>query len=207
MEIPLNAQVNCREAPCGKSICVIIDPEEKRVTHVVVRENQGPHTERMVPLEWVESTTHELINLDCSREQFNSLEEFVEREYINVDEPVLVYAPDEFTYWPVPVQMDEKFIQMEHEQVPSGELALHRGSRVLSRDGKIGKVDDFLVDSNERITHIVLKEGHLWNEKEVSIPVEYIDHLEEDAVYLKLGKQEVNVLAAGKPLKEPEVHG
>jgi sporulation protein YlmC with PRC-barrel domain len=61
----------------------------------------------------------------------------------------------------------------------------------------VGRVDEFLVDpENEHITHLVMREGHLWEQKEVTIPVSAIARVEEDAVYLKLDKASIEALPA-----------
>jgi hypothetical protein len=41
-----------------------------------------------------------------------------------------------------------------------------------------------------------MREGHLWGKKDVAIPVSGIDHYEENTVYLKLSKQQIEALPA-----------
>jgi len=78
------------------------------------------------------------------------------------------------------------------EDIPYGELAIRRGAHVEAADGRIGRVDEFLVNpKNSNITHLVLREGHLWGQKDVTIPISEIDHIEEDVVYLKLDKHTI----------------
>ena len=43
-------------------------------------------------------------------------------------------------------------------------------------------------------THLVLREGHLWGKKDVTIPVDQIDRIEADVIYLKLDKAAVEHL-------------
>lgn len=38
----------------------------------------------------------------------------------------------------------------------------------------------------EIITHLVLRESHLWGQKDVTIPVSEIDRMEDNVVYHKL---------------------
>jgi hypothetical protein len=42
----------------------------------------------------------------------------------------------------------------------------------------------------------MLREGHLWGQKDVTIPVNQIDHYLENTVYLKLDKHEIEALPA-----------
>ncbi len=66
---------------------------------------------------------------------------------------------------------------------------------MVASDGLIGHVDEFLIDpANQQITHLILREGHFWGQKEVTIPVIQIERIEEDTVYLKLSKEEIEKL-------------
>ena len=46
------------------------------------------------------------------------------------------------------------------------------------------------------ITHLVLREGHFWDKKDVTIPVSEIDRLDEDEVFLKLDRRAIEKLPA-----------
>jgi hypothetical protein len=48
--------------------------------------------------------------------------------------------------------------------------------------------------TNGHITHLMLREGHLWGQKDVTSPVSEIDHFEKDTVYLKLDKHSIEAL-------------
>jgi sporulation protein YlmC with PRC-barrel domain len=86
-------------------------------------------------------------------------------------------------------------VAVDEKQIPPDELAIHRGTQVEARDGNVGEVSEFLVNpTTGHITHLVLKEGILWNKKAVTIPAAQIDRMEKDTVYLKLEKAEVEAL-------------
>ncbi|MCX6050608.1 MAG: hypothetical protein NT075_36420 [Chloroflexi bacterium] len=81
------------------------------------------------------------------------------------------------------------------EQVPPAELGIHRGAHVEASDGRVGQVDEFLVNpANFHITHLVLREGHLWGKQVVTISVSAIESIKDDCVYLKLSKAELLAL-------------
>ena len=87
------------------------------------------------------------------------------------------------------------YITPEKEHIPADELAIRRGARVEAVDGHVGRVDEFLVNpSNDQISHLVMREGHLWGQKDVTIPVSQIDHYQDNTVYLKLNKQDIEKL-------------
>lgn len=88
-------------------------------------------------------------------------------------------------------------IPMERRNIPPEELAIRRGAKVEARDGRIGRVDEFMIDPiSENITHLILTEGYLWGKKEVTIHVSEIDRIEESTVYLNLTKEQVEALPA-----------
>jgi sporulation protein YlmC with PRC-barrel domain len=104
---------------------------------------------------------------------------------------------DVYLVWPYHIPELDTTIPVTHQRIPHGELAVHRGARVEATDGHVGRVDEFLVDPvDTHITHLVLREGHLWGQKDVTIPVSHIDRIEEDTVYLKLDKHNVGALPA-----------
>jgi hypothetical protein len=39
-----------------------------------------------------------------------------------------------------------------------------------------------------------MREGHLWGQRDVTIPISKIDRMEENTVYLKLDKESVEAL-------------
>jgi sporulation protein YlmC with PRC-barrel domain len=195
MDISVNAKVVCTDGLAGHSACVILNPISRRVTHLVVKEMWFPHVERLVPIELVtESTPHE-IHLRCAAKNLTELDSFTETEFIQSEDPYHIYDMEEYRLWPYVLPEDEMMMPIEYEQVPHGQLAIHRGAHVRAKDGYVGRVDEFLVDpTNMRISHLVLREGHLWGQKDVTIPVSEIQRIEEDTVYLKLDKQGIEEL-------------
>jgi sporulation protein YlmC with PRC-barrel domain len=194
MDIPIGAEVYCTDGPCGRSTYVIIDPASERVTHVVVKEHGGKEPEWLVPLDLVAETTPDEIQLRCAKERLATLDPFTETEYIETRVPYLGYMPSDYMMMPYVVP-DTLFVPVHHKHIPLHELSVSRGDPVEAKDGHIGRVDEFLVDpTNGQITHLVLREGHLWGQRDVTIPVSEIDHIEQDTVYLKLDKHAVGQL-------------
>ena len=191
MDIPMNAEVYCRTKLCATSTYVVLKSITEQVTHLVVKERRAPHTERLVPIDLVVETTPHRIELRCSEQELVEMEPFFETDFVEVEiprypGPFLVGAYD---------MPDIERIRVNREHLPVGELAVHRGARVEATDGHVGQVDEFLVDPlDEHITHLVLRKGHFWGRKEVTIPVSQIDRLEEETVYLKLDKRSIEAL-------------
>jgi sporulation protein YlmC with PRC-barrel domain len=197
MDIPVNAEVACVDGLCGQSTYVIINPISRQVTHVVVKRKRRPHTQHLVPVDLVGDTTRDLIRLRCTRDELAKIELFTETEYVQERIPDVDYMEDVYLVWPYHIPELNTTIPVTHQRIPHGELAVHRGARVEATDGHVGRVDEFLVDPvDTHITHLILREGHLWGQKDVTIPVSHIDRIEEDTVYLNLDKHNVGALPA-----------
>jgi hypothetical protein len=191
MDLPLNAKVYCADGLCGQSKELVLDRNTEEVTHLVLKRNHFSQDEVLVPVELVAETTPHLIRLRCTKDKLAELEPFLKNEVI--EETIPHYVPDPYL---MPVEVPEtKWVTMKREVVPPGEVAVRRGARVEATDGRVGRLDEFLVDpATERATHLVLREGHLWGQRDVTIPVSEIDRLEENTVYLKLDKRQIEAL-------------
>lgn len=195
MDISIDAKVTCQGKECGTVSAVVLNPLTVVVTHVVVREHASPHTRRLVPIsEVLESDAHS-VKLSLTLDAFHECKEFVEKEYIITKIPH--YESLYGVYYLEPLALPEtRMVTVPHLQIPPYELSIDRGAKVYSAEGeKIGQVDEFLIDpDSDHITHLILREGHLWGKKDVSIPVSEIKKVEEDLVYLKLDKEAVGKL-------------
>lgn len=191
MEIPLGVQVHCTDGRCGRSTYVIVNPTNDEITHLVVRERQPSRIEHLVPINWVKSTAADVIMLDHTKEEFLSLEQFNQQEFIYTDLPHHATDPKLTLLWPYAVPT-KRVIDSQIRPIPPGQLAVRRGARVRATDGPVGKIDEFIVDPETCfITHLVLREGNLLGKKYVTIPISEIDKIEEKIVHLKIGKEQV----------------
>lgn len=194
-DIPLGKDVYCTDGLAGQSSHLILNPLNRRITHLVVSKSRFPHCDHVVPMELVAETTGALIRLSCSTHELTLLDPFTETHFVEVDPLELDYPFDPVLMWPY-VTPEEDLLPIDEERVPPGELAVDRGARVHDTDGGyVGRVDEFLVDpADGRITHLVVREGHLWDRKEVTIPVGQVARLAEETVYLKLDRRQIAVL-------------
>lgn len=195
MDIPINVDVLCAGKPCGRSTYLIINPVNEQITHLVVAEKAFPNIERLVPVDKILESTPESIQLRCNQTDLSDMDTFDETDFIKAGQ-LEVSLPYSVPYevWPY-AMYDAMPVPFEHEHIPAGEIAIRRGTPVEATDGDVGKVDEFLVDpENDVITHLVLREGHLWGKKDVTIPVSEIDKISEEAVYLKLDQEAIEKL-------------
>jgi PRC-barrel domain len=202
MEIPLQAQVECTDGVCGRSVYVLINPVLDQVTHVVVRGDSSPNTEYIVPVDVVSGTIADTIQLRCSKARLEKMDPFVQTTFIEEKIPDYAgsYGMGGTYLWPYVTPEKTVYMSVEHHQIPPGELAVRRGTRVEATDGYVGHVDEFVVNpENSHITHLVMREGHLWGQKDVIIPLSAMSEMgdtHEDTVFLKLDKHQIESLPA-----------
>jgi uncharacterized protein YrrD len=202
MEIPLNAQVECTDGVYGHSEYVLIDPVTDQVTHMIVKEDSSPNTEYIVPVDSVAETIDDTIRLHCSKAELEKMDPFIKTKFIEEKAPdrQFVYVGGgmgmgSYYYFPYVSAESSVYEAVEHEQIPPGELAVRRGTRVEATDGYVGKVDEFVVNpKNGHITHLVMHEGHLWGKKDVIIPISAMGDDRRDTVFLKLDKHQIESL-------------
>jgi hypothetical protein len=194
MNVPVDVAVECADGPCGRTTAAIINPATEQVTHVVVDDARFAGVPRMVPLHLVSDSTPEIVRLRATSEELEDLEPFVELEYVRGPDTFGAYASGRYMLWPFATPATT-MPPVEHEQTPAGEIAVRRGAQVEATDGTVGRVDEFLVDPvSSRITHLILRHGHLWDKREVTIPAIDIDRIEGGVVHLKLNKRAVERL-------------
>ena len=206
MEIPLNVDVHCIDGVCGRSSAIILNPVTDEVTHFVVRKGGLLGDEFLVPLDVISGSSTDAIRIRWSRADLDKAEPFVRTVFIGSDDaaiPENLLAPSTFL-WPYGTAAGDPLepalrasLYEPVEQVPAGELSVRRGTAVEAVDGRVGRVDEFLVDPvSGQITHLVLRKGHLWGERDVTIPVAQIERVAADAVHLRLDRNAVNELPA-----------
>jgi uncharacterized membrane protein len=89
-------------------------------------------------------------------------------------------------------------IRTTRELVPEGGRSVHPGTLVEASDGKVGELSELLTDPDTgQITHLVLREGHLWGNKQVLLPMSMVEATTpEGAIRLRADKKTISALLA-----------
>jgi len=193
-QIPLRVDVECTDGLAGKTTSVIVNRETLQPTHFAVREDLSPHTERLVPVSYVAELTADLVRLNCTMEEFRAMDEFITITYETVelmryagaaDGSGTIYTPEIETY-------TEKT-----ENLPKGGISIRSGKEVQARDGKVGRAVNLIEDpATGEVTHFVMREAHLWGDKDLIVPVSMISYIDDEAIHLKTDKQMISAMLA-----------
>ena len=210
MRLEIGNRVRCTDEVYGELADIVIDPLEKRVTHLVVEPEQGEGEARLVPIQLARGRDDEQreIELECTLDEAQGFESVHEFAYLRLGEspaadPDWDVGVEDVLAMPYYAGLDvdphwgepDSHISMYYDRVPKGEVEIRRASAVISADGhSLGEVDGFVVDADEHITHFVLERGHLWGRKEVTIPIGAVARVESDVVHVALSKDEIGAL-------------
>jgi sporulation protein YlmC with PRC-barrel domain len=202
MDIPIDVEVFCTDGPGGHSSAIVLNPVTHEVTHFAIRTKGFLSDEYLVPVELIAESTPARIALSCNRAELAQCQPFEKTVLVGVDgtEPgagtmdyalASAYVTMPGAEYPGPMITPT----LQEEQIPEGEISIHPGASVEAIDGHVGHVQEFVIDPETgRVTHLVLREGHFWGKKDVTIPLEQIDRIEADVIYLKLDKAAVEHL-------------
>jgi uncharacterized membrane protein/sporulation protein YlmC with PRC-barrel domain len=189
--VPLNAQVECADGPCGTSVAVIVDPETLKPSHVVVKGKGRPHTQWLVPVEEVAESGEDLIRLQCGADELAGMPQFVVKEYRQIQVPR--YVGHDMA---APVySADAETLEVERQMVPEGEVAVRYGMEVVATDGPVGKVHKLVSDPDTgQVTHVVVREGHPWDRADVVLPLSVISTAGREKIFLTLDLETIGYL-------------
>jgi sporulation protein YlmC with PRC-barrel domain len=206
----IGTTAHCSDGFPGEVKSVVIDPGARAVTHLVVEPRLEHGTAaglaRLVPLDHVDATADE-IGLRYTGAEFKDLspaEETLAEFVPGLNVPVqLLPSGEGWRDADGPVVDGGTIPQIrEMETVPvlpttgegETEVEEHRGDHVHATDGDIGELRGLRIDSSDgHVTQLLLKEGHLWDRKEVAIPIGNVSGFDA-GIRLNLTKQQVRDL-------------
>jgi sporulation protein YlmC with PRC-barrel domain len=203
-EFTMGARASCTDGFCGEVRRTILDPAAGTVTHLVVEpRHQRGEPGRLVPVELVHVALDE-IKLSCTLAEFKRLDPAEETEVLNDDQYGVSEAVGVGGFGNVAapgmggptsgIGLGGSPPIMVSHSVPLGETEVGRHEHVHAVDGEIGQVEGFVVDSADHtVTHVILKEGHLWGRKQVAIPISAVASV-ADGIRLNITKEQVGNL-------------
>lgn len=204
-EFILGARASCTDGYCGVVRRTILDPAAQRVTHLVIEPGHHHSEGRLVPAELAEEVGGE-IRLRCTLDEFGRFDpaeeiDLVDSEYgggYGQAEAVQGYGDmggmgvgGSVSGMGIGMGLGHRTPILVSHAIPVGETEVERHESVHAVDGEIGRVEGFMVDpADDKVTHVLLQEGHLWGRKQVAIPVSAIASVDA-GIRLNITKQQV----------------
>jgi sporulation protein YlmC with PRC-barrel domain len=208
-EFTLGARASCSDGDCGEVIRTILDPDTRTVTHLVIEPKHRKMDGRLVPVDLVDATGGG-IRLRCSLAEFEQLEPAEEVDLAEGVDYAGGYGQagavqgygnvggmgvgGSSSGMGIGMGLGHRTPTVLTHAVPLGETEVERHESVHAVDGEIGRVEGFVVDpADNKVTHVLLQEGHVWGRKEVAIPVSAVASVDA-GIRLNITKKQVEEL-------------
>jgi sporulation protein YlmC with PRC-barrel domain len=190
----IGVTARCRDGVCGHLTQVVLDPVGDRVSHLIVEPEHRVGLGRLVPIELAQPHPDH-VDLDCTRAEFDRLHIAEQVQFLPGIDGYAGYEPHETLLWPY--YGGNATVPIVEDTLPVGEVAVQRGEQVHATDGRIGEVEGLVVEAGtHRVSHVLLKEGHLFGHKQVAIPIAAVQEVGDGVVTLSITKHEVGDLPA-----------
>ena len=205
VRVHIDAEVKCTDQEGGRVARVIIDPSMRKVTHWVVRLLNGDL--RVVGSDSLVESHPGWIKLNLRYAQLQEAPLFVITDY---SLPSAEWGPPygyrhadvlwlsdkaKFMSW----DLSPGPLPIEHDALAPSERQVAEGSRVHCRDRECGRISEVVWNPETRkALGFVVRRGFLFH-RDVSIPMGWIERIDESGVYLKMTAKQVEELAQHFP--------
>jgi len=197
--LQLGRPVGCSDGPGGTLSDVVIDPGERRISHIVVEDPNG--TARLVPAELLVrgQAADGGVVLSCTVEEVSSRPTIRSFSYVGLD--TFPESDDQSDVGVEDLQVVPSFgaagfgefgadlwsgYTVSYDRIPPGSAELRRGSLAVAADGEeIGTIEGFHV-AGDRLTHVVLQHTRQSGTGTAAIPIDSVIAIETDRVTVAL---------------------
>lgn len=182
---------------------VVLEPDTKEVTNLLVQKGFLFKEDRVVPVSLVGPATEERVTLRQDADDLDELPLFEEADYVGADLGTVLGArsvgwtrplywyPGIGAWWSaggVAAYAKPPFVGETEKNIPEGTVALKVGANVIGSDGEqVGTVEQVFTETLEdRATHLLISEGLVLKDKKL-IPTRWVNHVLESEVHLSVG--------------------
>jgi sporulation protein YlmC with PRC-barrel domain len=200
LDINIGAQVHCWDGVIGKLAKVVVDPEQFRVTNLIVEEGILTKHARVFPISLVETAGAENIYLSTRSEDLDSFPVYQEKEFIRPADgwehpdyqiDYVMFPGHSVTYSSAAPKVKEKVRQ----GIPPGFEVMKQGTPIKNAGGTIGKLDQVVTDAaTNDIRYLVMQRGLIFTSR-VDIPVYLVKTVDEDGIRVDITEEELERLA------------
>lgn len=176
---------------------VVIDPDQKDISHLVIGGGALFTSGKVIPLDLVESTGENRVNLKEDRDSLGeSLSVFEEAHFVELDETDQPFEEVDALYWYPPIggwwntgnilgYAIPQYVLKAERNIPDDKVALQEGARAYAAGGEhIGNISKVITEE-DHVTHLVISAGLLFPEEKV-VPSTWIQKVEEHRVTLSV---------------------
>lgn len=186
---------------------VVLSPESRLVTHIVVRTGRLLNrSEKVIPIDLVARTEEDTIRLLDAAGELEAFPPFEEERLVGQkaghdlppvagsNSPELIGYPEPNI--PVMPSPGEEYVTQVEQNIPEGAVALKEGAKVISADGRdVGRLERVLAEpEGDKVTHLLISRGIFPRETRV-IPMDWVTTLTDDKVHLRVEEHWVAELA------------
>lgn len=195
------------DRPIGRITHVVLDPDSKIVTHVVVRRGLVFREDKLIPFAWLHSLISGRVELDDSAGDLRALPDFEESYFAAVEMPeetrdemlvgggednvrvnLPVYYSSEYPYEIRQASVPKhRYVMRRRQNIPEDAIALALGAHLICVDeAHAGQIESVVVDAETaQMTHLLAMK-QMWSASRKLIPVDRIDLIGDDEVYLNV---------------------
>jgi sporulation protein YlmC with PRC-barrel domain len=196
----LGSAAVCSDGYRGQVQAVVLDPAAGTVTHLVVEPEGRSGLGRLVPLGLLDAAPGGN-RLRCTEAEFRGLEaaeETLAEFTLGYQVPVQLLPPGWLGASGL-VAEGEEFPRIPEKAttdvIPPGEVEERRGGHVHATDGKVGQLRALRFDpAGGRVTHVLVREGHLGARRDVAIPFGSVAGFDDDGIRLSITRRQVRDL-------------
>jgi len=180
----------------GKLLSIVMYPNKKKITHIVVEKGFFNRREKLVPVENIIFAEKDEVRINIESEAMDQFKDFESIQFIEGENdnenitPIYWYRPvDAYTeLYPLPLYGAK-------QNIPKGQEYLEEGSYVFSVDEEeLGYVKSLICNNEGNITHIAIDTRQFSSKGDKLIPVDWIKKIKECKVILSMTSQFVEDL-------------
>ena len=184
-DINLGGQLQCKDEARDKLIGLVIEPESRQVTNLIIDQGFLVSQAHVLPFSLVHGALEDKVYLSIDCSEFEQYPKYrvtehekpvtgLEQSSGEVATPYGLYG----TSAPTVPTVKEKI----REGIPFGQLVIERDMPVSTGEGKVGKVIRVMVEpESQEITHLVVQRGLIFHEQLV-LPISMIESIHENGI-------------------------
>lgn len=206
----IGTTVHCKNGKCGKLQKLVVDPENMKVTDLIVQQGLILTEDRVVPVSDVDRATEDYVMLSIND---IDLEDYPEYNSYKVDEvDPKSYQKAIRSYYiasPVGISPAGHYVPViqrrtVHVNLLPDQEVIGRGTPVYNKRKEVGNVDHILVDTGSgELTHIVVNPGLFANS--VVLPISMIRRIDKKGIFIDLDENEIDQFPEYSPRDDSEI--